>query len=147
MIRKTAINSALYFLKFRPRSVFEIQRKLKQKKFPDVEIDKTINLLKEQGFLNDLEFARMWIRNRNLLKPMGKRLLFLELRKLGVESEIIEKALEIEDLDESSKAKMVFEKKKKYLSKLPTEEFKKKMIGLMSRRGFSWDIIKQVLEK
>jgi regulatory protein len=146
-MKKSAIDTALYFLKFRPRSVFEVERKLKLKKFSESEIEKTIQILKKQGFLNDLEFSKIWIRNRNLLRPTGKRLLFLELRKLGVESEIIEKALTEEDMEEIDKAETVFNKRKKYFLELPKDKFRKKMIGILIRRGFNWDTISQVLQK
>ena len=46
--KKTAQDVALHFLKFRPRSCFEIERKLKQKKFSDLEIKKTIEILKQE---------------------------------------------------------------------------------------------------
>jgi len=144
--KKTALEIALHFLKFRPRSSFEIERKLKQKKFSPEEIKKTLETLQKQGFLNDLEFAKLWIRNRNLLRPSGRKLLFLELRRLGVDSEICEKSLNEEDLPDMEKAKMILERKEKNLGKLSPDEFKEKMIGILLRRGFSWDIIKEVLK-
>ena len=143
--KKTAQDVALHFLKFRPRSCFEIKRKLKQKKFSDPEIKKTIEILKQEKLLDDLEFARLWIRNRNQLSPRGEKLLFLELRKLGIDSEIVQKALKIEDLPETEKAKIVFEKKKKSLAKLSHKDFKQKMIQHLARRGFDWGTISQVL--
>jgi regulatory protein len=146
-MKKSAIDTALYFLKFRPRSEFEVTRKLKRKKFSSEDIEKTVSALEKQGFLNDSEFAKIWVRNRNLLRPTGKKLLFLELRKLGVESEIIEKALAEEDMEEIDKAEIVFNKKKKYLESLPKDKFRKKMIGILSRRGFNWDVIKEILNR
>ena len=145
MKKKTAQDIALHFLKYRPRSCFEVERKLKQKKFSQIEIEKTIEILKQEKLLDDLEFARLWIRNRNLLSPRGGKLLFLELRKLSVDSEICQKALKIEDLPETEKAKIVFDKKKKSLAKLPPKDFKQKMIQYLARRGFDWGTISQVL--
>ncbi len=143
--KKTAQDVALHFLKFRPRSCFEIERKLKQKKFSDLEIKKTIEILKQEKLLDDLKFARLWIRNRNQLSPRGEKLLFLELRKLGIDSEIVQKALKIEDLPETEKAKIVFDKKKKSLAKLSPKDFKQKMIQHLARRGFDWGTISQAL--
>ncbi len=143
--KKTALNTALHFLKFRPRSCFEIERKLKLKKFSVQEIKKTIEILKQEKLLDDLGFARLWIRNRNLLSPRGEKLLFLELRKLGIEQEVAQKALDIEDLPEAEKAKIVFVKKKKSLAKLSPKDFKQKMIQYLARKGFDWGTISQVL--
>ncbi len=143
--KKTALDVALHFLKFRPRSRFEIERKLRQKKYTDLKIKKTIEILKQEKLLDDLEFARLWIRNRNLLSPRGEKLLFLELRKFGVEQEIVQKALKIEDLPETEKAQIVFDKKKKSLAKFSHKDSKQKMIQYLARRGFDWGTISQVL--
>ncbi len=50
---KDAIDIALHFLKFRPRTVFEIEKKLKEKKISQDEIDKTIRVLKQNKLLDD----------------------------------------------------------------------------------------------
>jgi len=144
--KKTALDTALHFLKFRPRSIFEVEKKLREKKYPQSEINKVINFLKAKGFLNDLEFARSWIRNRNLLKPEGKKLLFLELRKLGIEKEIAEQALQEEDMPDIEKARIIFEKKRRAFQNLTKEEFKEKMIGYLFRRGFSWETIREIMK-
>lgn len=144
--KKDALGVALHFLKYRPRSCFEIERKLKQKKFNSDEINKTIRVLKQEGLLNDIEFAKMWIRDRNQLRPSGQKLLFLELRKLGIDSEIAQNALNQEDLSELEKASKAFERKKKIYAKLSPDDFEKKMIGFLSRRGFNWEAISEVLK-
>ena len=79
-----ALSIALHFLKFRPRSVFEIEQKLKSKKIPDSEIKKVIAVLKKNKLLDDKEFAKMWVRDRNTLRPSGSFLLKLELKKKGI---------------------------------------------------------------
>ena len=43
-------------------------------------------------------------------------------------------------------AKAAYEKKKKTIGHLPPEEFKKKMGGFLSRRGYSWEIISKLLK-
>src|SRR3990172_3744013 len=99
-MKKDAISIALHYLKFRPRSVFEVEQKLKSKKISDSEIKKTIAVLKKNKLLDDENFAKMWVRDRNLLKPSGSYLLKMELRKLGIADEIIEETLEEQDEEE-----------------------------------------------
>src|SRR3990172_12704691 len=96
-MKKDEISIALHYLKFRPRSVFEVEQKLKSKKISDSEIKKTIAVLKKNKLLDDENFAKMWVRDRNLLKPSGSYLLKLELKKLGLSEENIEKALSGQD--------------------------------------------------
>src|SRR3990167_10107170 len=104
---KDALQVALHFLKFRPRSVFEIERKLKQKGIINSEINKVVAVLKKNKLLDDAEFAKMWVRDRNLLKPTGAYLLKLELKRLGLSEENIETALK--DQDEEELAKLALE--------------------------------------
>ena len=145
MRKKTAVDVALHFLKFRPRTGFEIERKLRQKKFLPQQISQTIELLKKEDLINDLEFAKMWIENRNSLSPRGSKLLFLELRRLGGNTEICQQALAQDNSSELEKAKTVLKQKKKIYRQLPPEKFRQKMIRLLAARGFSWDTIREVL--
>ena len=104
-----ALAIALYFLKFRPRSEFEVEQKLKTKRVPDKETKRVIAVLKKNKLLDDAEFAKMWVRDRNLLKPSGSYLLKIELRKFKVPDGDIEAALS--DQDEKKLARKALEMK------------------------------------
>ena len=80
-------------LKTRLRSQFEIEQKLKQKKYLPKEIQKAIEVLKKDNLINDKRFAYAFVHDREILNPRGKRLLALELRHKGITSEIIEEVL------------------------------------------------------
>jgi len=137
---KSPIEISLNFLKFRPRTVFEITEKLKSKNILDKEIKETISVLKRNGLLDDENFAKMWVRDRNLLKPTGSFLLKLELKKLGITEPLIENA--IADQDEEELAKRAVESKGRYRG----AEFAKKA-QFLQRRGFSMNVIFKVLKK
>ena len=136
---KDSLAIALHYLKFRPRSVFEIEQKLKQKRIIDSEINKVISVLKKNKLLDDKEFAKMWVRDRNLLKPSGSYLLKMELRKLGIADEDIENALR--DQDEFELASKALASK----SRLRYADFNKKA-GFLQRRGFKMSVIYKVLK-
>jgi len=136
---KDALATALHFLKFRPRSIFEVRRRLSTK-YEEKEIEKVISVLKKNKLLDDQEFAKMWVRDRNLLKPTGSYLLKLELRKLGIATEIIEEVL-TPQRDEVL-AKKALESK----SRLKNADYEKK-VGFLQRRGFRTSVIFKVLKK
>ena len=52
---KDPLGIALHFLKFRPRSVFEVESKLKTKKFSPAEIKSVVDKLKDNKLLDDHE--------------------------------------------------------------------------------------------
>ena len=138
-MKKDALSIALHFLKFRPRSVFEIRKKLRSTKYEEKEIEKVISALKKNKLLDDQKFAKMWVRDRNLLKPEGSFLLKLELRKLGVSDNEIESALK--DQDEEKLARQALASK----SRLKQADFAKKA-AFLQRRGFKTSIIYQILK-
>jgi len=144
---KLALEIALRFIKFRPRSRFEVERKLNFKKIPPEEIHKTISKLEKAGILNDLEFAKMWVRDRNLLKPRGRKLLFLELRKLGVDEGICEKAIDEEDIPDLKKARIIVKNKMNLINNSSSNEVRKRIIGILLRKGFTWETINKVIHK
>lgn len=139
-MKKDPLNIALYFLKFRPRTIFEVREKLRSKKYEDKEIDKVISVLKRNGLLDDEKFAKMWIVDRNKFKPCGNFLLKLELKKLGIDEVIIEEA--ISDQDEVELAKQALLLKNRYRN----AEFPKQA-QFLQRRGFSMNTIYKVLKK
>ncbi|MBM2820714.1 MAG: recX [Candidatus Berkelbacteria bacterium] len=138
-MKKDALNIALHFLKFRPRSVFEIETKLKSKNISESEIKKVINVFKKNQLLDDTGFAKMWIRDRNLFKPSGSFLLKIELRRFGIAEDIIENVLANQDNEEL--AKQALESK----GRLIKAEFIKKA-AFLQRRGFSTNIIYKILK-
>lgn len=131
---------ALHFLKFRPRTVFEVRQKLESKKISTEEIKKTIALLEKNQLLDDKKFAKMWVGNRNSLKPEGSYLLRLELKRLGLAPDIIEAVLK--DQNEEELARQALESK----SRLKNTDFQKKAVFLQ-HRGFSPNIIYKVIKK
>jgi regulatory protein len=136
---KDALSIALHFLKFRPRSVFEIEQKLKSKKISDGEIKKVTAVLKKNKLLDDKNFAKMYVRDRNLFKPSGSFLLKLELRKLGIADSDIEAA--IIGQDDEKLALQALESKGRYRK----AEYHKQA-AFLQRRGFSMNVIYKVLK-
>jgi regulatory protein len=137
---KDALATALHFLKFRPRSVFEVERKLETKNFEEKEIEKVISVLKKNKLLDDQKFAKMWVVSRNNLRPSGSYVLKMELKHLGIAEEIIDEA--IKDQDEEELARKALESK----SRLKNADFNKKA-AFLQRRGFATNIIYQLIKK
>ena len=83
------LNAAFQFLSYRPRSEAETRERLKQRGYEDEEIEKVVAQLKRLDLLDDAAFAEFWKENRNSFRPRSQRMLKMELRRKGVESEVI----------------------------------------------------------
>src|SRR6266540_3535544 len=70
-----ATDAALRLLARRPRSQREIRDRLRQKGFPLETIEAAIGKLEGWRYVDDAEFARYWVDNREANRPRGRRLL------------------------------------------------------------------------
>ncbi len=143
------LNLSYRYLSIRNRSVKEIRDYLMKKNATGEIIDKVVSLLLEKKFLNDEVFAQAWVSNRARLKPKGKALLKFELRQKGITDEIITKVLtqaQEEIPDELEQAKSLITKRMERLAGRPRKEIYSKIGGFLSRRGFSWDIVKKAID-
>lgn len=92
--------ASIRYLSFRTRSEKEVSDYLKRKTEnlkPQIDqsiIQRIIDSLKRDHFLNDEEFARMWIRERTLIKPKAIRVIKMELKQKGINKELVESAFE-----------------------------------------------------
>lgn len=149
------LNSALRFLSFRPRSEKEIRDKLIGKKAPQEIIERVITSLKDHKFLNDEDFARWFIEQRLRFRPKGLRIIKLELKQKGIDSEIIESAISnlstddeggVPSNDLESAKKLVEKKISKYIG-LEKQVIYQKLGAFLARRGFNWDTIKKSIDE
>lgn len=141
------LERVLKFVAIRPRSRQEILRYL-QKKIPKNEklLTQLVKEVEVLGLIDDREFAYWWVEQRITFRPKGKKALFFELRQKGVDKEMIEEILS-ERLDEIVLARKLAQKKWLSLKNLPPKVGQQKLVGFLSRRGFSWQTVKKVVDE
>jgi regulatory protein len=142
-------NYSLKFLSYRIRSEKEIRDKLKAKQVETQIIEKIIAKLKEKKFIDDDNFAGMWIENRNRFKPRSLRLIKMELKQKGIDPEIIESRIKDQELGVESdleQAKKLVEKRIGRLKGLPKQEIYEKLGRYLASKGFNWDTIKKSID-
>src|SRR6266571_3797619 len=94
-----AVDRALNYLSFRPRSRAEVRRYLRRKETAPEIIEAALARLDRLDFVNDRAFASFWLETREQFSPRGARALKNELRMKGVEREVIEELVD-DDQDE-----------------------------------------------
>lgn len=142
--REQAYIRALNYLSYRPRSIKEIEQNLRKYNVPEPLIPETIERLKRNNFVNDTDFAKQWIENRNTFRPRGKRALRMELRQKGIDNEGVQDILD-ELVDEESLAYKAGLKKARKLAKLEWQDFRRKLGAFLARRGFPYSVISPIL--
>lgn len=129
----------------RPRSRREIELWLRKYKVHESMHDELFNKLKRLELLDDTKFASWWVDQRMSFRPRGKRALMAELRQKGVSQETVKEVLAKTEIDETKVAKDLLKKYQYKWERLPKGERKKKKSGYLARKGFGWEIIKQVV--
>lgn len=136
-------NRAIGLLARRPRSEWELRDYLKRKKVEPDQIDTILNTLSVRGYVNDEDFARRWVENRRLLKPISKRKLTVELKQKRISDEIIQKVLSKDEADELEVLKQLVIKKRTQTR----YQDDKKLMQYLAGQGFGYADIKAALQK
>lgn len=141
-----AKNVAINYLSYRPRSSREVIDHLTKKRFDRNSAERIVHDLQTTGLINDLEFARMFIRDRMKRKPIGQALLRQQLLTKGIAPDILDK-LFVELISPQSQQTAALELAKRRMrlthhsmSKLGMEKRKKRLADFLLRRGFSYEI-------
>ena len=148
---------AARFLATRPRTRWEVERRLRRAGIGESEILAALDRLAELGYLDDAAFARWWGEQRDRHSPRGRRMIEAELRQRGVPREIIEayrddhaepeRAPEDAGLpgDETERAR---EALAKHLRGRPMPDDARAMqrVGMyLMRRGFDAEVVRSTL--
>lgn len=140
---------AFDYLSYRIRTTAEIKKKLKDKKISEESIDKVIAHLNELKLLNDEEFAKQLVSEKIKRKPVGKRVLKQKLFEKGISKEMSEDVLEkaFEEVDEKELALESLNKYYPKILELERNDKRKKAFDHLVRRGFDFDVIKEVVNE
>ena len=171
--RQQAYELALNFLSYRPRSAREVEMRLRKKGYTPEQIEQTLSRLRERGYVDDREFARFWIGNRQSFSPRGPHLLRSELRQKGVPAEVVEAALEEYRDDQTQRAEeaaavadeygmpedepvpgsdeatalALARKRMRLLSGLDPQVTRRRLYSFLARRGYGFDTIDAVVRR
>jgi regulatory protein len=140
-----SLNTATRLLGYRPRSEAEIRQHLRRHGFDDASTEKTLTSLKNQGLVDDTAFARFWIENRESFRPRSRRLAGLELRRKGINDDIVKQV--IGQIDESESAYRAALGKARRLSPDDYESFRRRLGTYLGRRGFGYEIINDTVAR
>lgn len=140
-----AYHQVLRYIGMRPRSTGEVRRYLARKETDPALIDQVIARVEAAGYLDDHEFARFWVENRTRFRPRSAHALRHELREKGVDAAAIDAALV--DLDERAAAWDAVAGRLDRWAELDEQTFSRKLIGFLSRRGFSYAIARDVCDR
>jgi len=138
-----ALAFALKLLGYRHRSENELRQRLRQKDFSNNEADNVIAQLINDGYVDDAVTARILKRQAEDVKCLGTWGARAFMRKRGIKSEDASEVMR--DYDEMSAARRLLLKKLRVLKGEPRQVVRRRLSGYLSRRGFSSDVARKIL--
>jgi len=142
---ESAKQQVFRFISYRPRSVAEVKRNLRKKTYDEAVIAEVLARMQELQLLDDRAFALYWIEQRETFKPRSQMALRQELMQKGVERAIIDDVLGA--VDDTAVARKAAEKRTARWQHLPADQFHDKMGGYLQRRGFSYGVIREIIDE
>lgn len=145
--RQSAYLKAIKQIGIRPRSVHEVRQKLGKDGFEEGIVEDVIQRLVSEGYLNDQEFAKLFVEHRTLYQKKGRHYIRQELTQKGLSSKHIGRALE--ELDEESELEgaTLLARKKWRTTSGDVPDKKRKTMAYLLRRGYPSSIVYQALNR
>src|SRR3989344_6578831 len=123
------------------------KRKIKDKEeISDTVTESLVNRLKQKRLLNDEQFAKSWVEARS--KKKGKIALKAELIQKGINREIIDEVMSggVTNERQGQVAEKLLNKKMARWKNLLPLEFRKKAYEFLLRRGFEYEVVREIVE-
>ncbi|MBD8071217.1 recombination regulator RecX [Bacillus sp. PS06] len=144
---KKGTNTAIQFLSYRMRSEKEVVDHLKKKELDTPIIQEILHKLAEYNYINDEEFATAYVRTQIRTTVKGPEVIKRELEDKGIAKHIIQTSLEeYEEELQVTAARSITEKLATKNTKVSPLEQKQKIEQALIRKGFTWNIIEQVIK-
>ncbi len=148
-VLEDAYISAVRFIKYRPRSILEVRKRMKLKGYSRRIGEITIKRLLDEGILDDTAFARMWALERAEAGNFGPLRIKNELVKKGIDHQLITAILEELSDDENTLERAVKLLTKKYRDLKLKDD--RSLILFLIRGGYNYsqarEAVKRALKK
>ena len=144
-----AKSRAINYISGKLKTKYEVKLKLKEKDFTEDIIDEVIDILEREEYLNDRLYCEVFIEDKKQLNGYGKNKIKSLLIQKGVSKSVFEDFLDEFEYEEEFDNALKMGIKKLNLLSNEDDNFKKKqkLINYLAYRGFSFDVINDVLRE
>src|SRR4051812_1394142 len=148
-VRQECFDDAMKFLQRRMHSRAELSKKLARREFGEEIVNAVLDDLSRMGYVDDARFAKTKALAAAQHKQHGRRRAFMELIKTGVSGETAGRAVEdvYETTDTLALARQLAMKQAPRLRKLDQLVARRRLVGMLQRRGFNYDDIRPVIDE
>ena len=122
----------------KPHSRSELATKLAKKRVPTEIATRMLDRFEEVGLIDDAAFARDWVRSRQAGRGLAPRALAVELRRKGVDHEVVSQAVgAVDHADEMEAARRLVRRRLPSLQRLDSATVVRRLTSMLARKGYS----------
>lgn len=132
----------------RARSRSELAGKLARKRVPEEVAEQLLDRFEQVGLVDDAAFAREWVSSRHAGRGLARRALATELRRKGVEQDVVTEAVAVvEPEDEVAAARELVRRRLPALRGLEEKTVVRRLAGMLARKGYPSSVVWQVVRE
>lgn len=148
-VKQECFDRAMSYLQLRLHSRAELAKKLSRREYGEQVIAQVLDDLQRLGYVDDARFAKTKALSAAQHKQHGRRRALMELAKAGVERETASRAVEdvYDPHDSLAVARNLAQKKAASLRKLDPVVARRRLAGMLARRGFEYETIRPVIDE
>ncbi|MCK9220528.1 MAG: regulatory protein RecX [Bacteroidales bacterium] len=133
---------------YQERCTREVEQKLKEWKVPGPKITSLIKQLREEGFMNDERFARIFVRSKLRINKWGRQKIVYELKGRQIPEQLIRTALEeIPEEEYHTVLRELILKKHQEIKVRKNLNIREKIINFVVGKGFEFDLVFEILKE
>jgi regulatory protein len=136
-----ALAIAYRYLNSRERTQAEMRAHLERKGIDRRDVERSIQALVDQGYLDDARFAHLFVQDKRQLEEWGADRIRQVLRTRGVDSDLVEEALaEREPDSEGEIERALAVLRRRFPSPAGDRRERERALGVLLRKGYDVDL-------
>ena len=127
----------LRLLTMQPRTRSELATALAKRGVPDEAAETVLSRFTEVGLIDDRAFAAAWVDSRHAGRGLARRALAAELRRRGIDGEVVGEAVAVVDADaEERAARQLVARRLAATRRLDQPARIRRLAGMLARKGY-----------
>ena len=137
-------------LEHAPRTRAELAATLSDRGVPDDVADAVLGRFAEVGLIDDALFAQTWVTSRHRNRGLAGRALTQELRRKGVDDDVVREAVTaLDPQEEAATARALVERRLRTTRGLAPDARVRRLAGMLARKGYpaglAYRVVKEAL--
>ncbi len=131
-----------------PRTRRQLADAMRRREIPEEVAEHVLSRFEDVGLIDDAAFADAWVESRHHSRGLARRALARELRTRGVESGVIERAVDQLDSErEEETARALVDRRLRTTRGLDRDRRIRRLAGMLARKGYAEGLALRVVRR